>query len=77
VNRAYSWLYCVIRNILSKESWLGFSPGFGFSQDKFVEVLVVAGGIFLTQLFLEKKIPRRQRKTIEQLKNTPKKNKVK
>jgi hypothetical protein len=48
-------------------------------EESSVDVLVAAGGIFLLgQLFLEKKkIPRSQRKTIEQLKNTPEKNKVK
>jgi hypothetical protein len=41
VNRACSWLYCVIRNILSKKSWLGFSPSLGFSQDKSLCLLVL------------------------------------
>jgi hypothetical protein len=31
VNRACSWLYCIIRTILSKKSWLGFSLSLGFS----------------------------------------------
>jgi hypothetical protein len=41
VNRACSWLYCVIKNILSKKSWLGFSPSLGFSQDKSLCLLVL------------------------------------
>jgi hypothetical protein len=31
VNRACSWLYCIIKKILSKKSWLAFSPSLGFS----------------------------------------------
>jgi hypothetical protein len=41
VNRACSWLYCIIRKILSKKSWLGFSPSLGFSQDKSLCLLVL------------------------------------
>jgi hypothetical protein len=41
VNRTCSWLYCVIKNILSKESWLGFSPSLGFSQDKYLCIIVL------------------------------------
>jgi hypothetical protein len=41
VNRACSWLFCIIRNILSKKSWLGFSPSLGFSQDKSLCLLVL------------------------------------
>jgi hypothetical protein len=41
VNRACSWLYWNIRKILSKKSWLGFSPSLGFSQDKSLCLLVL------------------------------------
>jgi hypothetical protein len=41
MNRACSWLYCVIKNILSKKSWLGFSLSLGFSQDKSLCLLVL------------------------------------
>jgi hypothetical protein len=41
VKRASSWLYCIIINILSKKSWLGFSLSLGFSQDKSLCLLVL------------------------------------
>jgi hypothetical protein len=41
VNRTCSWLYYIIRKILSKKSWLGFSPGLGFSHNKSLCLLVL------------------------------------
>jgi hypothetical protein len=38
VNRVFSWLYW---NILSKKSWLGFSPSLGFFQDKYLCLVVL------------------------------------
>jgi hypothetical protein len=34
-------MYCIIINILSKKSWLGFSLSLGFSQDKSLCLLVL------------------------------------
>jgi hypothetical protein len=33
-NSACSWLFCIIKKILSKESWLGFFPEFGVFPGK-------------------------------------------
>jgi hypothetical protein len=41
VNIGCSWLYYVIKNILSKESWLCFSPSLGFSQDKYLCLIML------------------------------------
>jgi hypothetical protein len=52
VNRACSWLYCIIRKILSKKSWLGFSPGLGFSQDKSLCLLVLVYPAYIFSIWL-------------------------
>jgi hypothetical protein len=48
VNRACSWLYYIIKKILSKKSCLGFSLGLGFSQDKSLCLLVL---VYLAYIF--------------------------
>jgi hypothetical protein len=52
VNRAYEWLYCIVIKILSKKSWLGFSLDLGFSQDKYLGLLVLVYPTYIFNIWL-------------------------